>query len=123
MKLCIPVESDLGLESPVCAHFGSAPFFMIVESDSGACRAITNRNAHHAHGACAPLAALGGERVEGWIVGGIGMGALRKLEAASARVYRAEHATVSATLAAFAAGQLRPVDPASACAGHGHDHA
>jgi len=123
MKLCIPVEADHGLESPVCAHFGSAPYFMIVESESGACRAITNRNAHHQHGGCAPLAALAGERVDGWIVGGIGMGALRKLEAAKVSVYRAEHTTVSATLAAFAAGRLRPMDPAAACAGHGQESA
>jgi predicted Fe-Mo cluster-binding NifX family protein len=123
MKLCIPVEADLGLESPVCAHFGSAPYFMIVEVESGAHRAIENRNAHHQHGACAPLAALAGERVDGWIVGGIGMGALRKLEAADARVFRAEQATVAATLAAYAAGALRPMDRAAACAGHGHEHA
>ena len=60
MKLCIPVDEDLGLESPVCAHFGSAPYFMIVEVESRTHRAIPNRNTHHQHGACAPLAALAG---------------------------------------------------------------
>jgi predicted Fe-Mo cluster-binding NifX family protein len=122
VKLCIPVEEDLGLESPVCAHFGSAPYFMLVDAESGAHHLVVNRNAHHEHGRCAPLAALAGERVDGWIVGGIGMGALRKLEAASARVFRAEQRTVAANLAALAAGALRPVDPGTACAGHGHDH-
>jgi len=123
VKLCIPVEKDLGLESPVCGHFGSAPCFMIVDAETGAHRAIENRNTHHQHGGCAPLAALSGEQVDGWVVGGIGTGALRKLEATGVPVLRAEHRTVASTLVAYQAGTLRPVDPASACAGHGHDHA
>ena len=34
MNLCIPVESDEGLNSRVCAHFGSAPAFLIVELET-----------------------------------------------------------------------------------------
>ena len=35
MNLCIPVEQDAGPESPVCAHFGSAPLFLLVNTESG----------------------------------------------------------------------------------------
>ena len=122
MKLCIPVEADLGLESPVCAHFGSAPYFAIVEVERREVRTLPNTNAHHQHGGCAPLAALAGERVDGWVVGGSGMGALRKLEASSARVWRASPGTVSTTLAAFRDGRLQPMDASAACAGHEHGH-
>ena len=122
MKLCIPVEADHGLESPVCAHFGSAPAFMIVDTTTEVCRAIPNRNAHHAHGMCLPVAALRGERVDGAVVGGIGMGALMKLNAADILVYRSEHATVGETVAAWKAGTLRLVQPSMACSGHRHDH-
>jgi predicted Fe-Mo cluster-binding NifX family protein len=120
MNICIPVTEDHGLDSPVNAHFGSAPFFMVVETESGTCRAITNRNQHHGHGMCQPLAALGGEQIDGMIVGGIGMGALVKLQAAGIRVYLAEQATVRDTLAAHQAGKLREVTPGTAC-GH-QDH-
>ena len=43
------------------------------------CRAIPNRNEHHAHGMCQPLVAIQGEDIGGIVVGGIGMGALNKL--------------------------------------------
>jgi predicted Fe-Mo cluster-binding NifX family protein len=122
MIICIPVTENRGLVSPVCAHFGSAPCFLIVDTDSGACRAIENQNLHHAHGMCQPLAALQGERLDGIVVGGIGMGALNKLMMAGLEVYQAQHATVDETLAAYKSGLLPMMTPASACGHHGHQH-
>jgi len=121
MQLCVPVLEDQGLDSRVSAHFGSAPAFMIVDTDSGACRVIANNNSHHAHGMCQPLAVLAGESVDGIIVGGIGMGALMKLQAAGIEVFRAVHPTVAETIAAFKEGALQPVGQDEACAGH-HGH-
>jgi predicted Fe-Mo cluster-binding NifX family protein len=122
MNICIPVDDDRGLESRVSDHFGSAPAFMIVDTTTELCRSIPNHNEHHAHGACMPLAALRGEHVDGAVVGGIGMGALQKLNAADIHVYLSEHATVAETIAAWRAGTLRLVQPHMACGGHGHDH-
>ena len=122
MNICIPVNEDLGLKSAVCAHFGSAPAFMIVDTVTGACRAVTNHNQHHGHGMCQPLAALQGERIDGMVVGGIGMGALNKLNAANIRVFVSRLGTVAETLAAFKAGTLQPMDPGMACAHPGHGH-
>ena len=57
------------------------------------------------------------------VVGGIGMGALMKLQAAGIAVFRAEHETVAETVSAFKSGTLSQVDPAGACGGHhGHQH-
>ena len=124
MQICIPVVEDRGLESRVSAHFGSAPGFMIVDTESGHARLVGNSNQHHAHGMCQPLAALAGETVEGIVVGGIGMGALMKLQAAGITVYRALHPTVGETLAAFTTGSLQPLGQHEVCGGHhGHDHA
>ncbi len=50
------------------------------------------------------------------------MGAFGKLKAANIRVYFSEHPTVEGTVAAFKAGALREVTPATACAHHGHGH-
>jgi predicted Fe-Mo cluster-binding NifX family protein len=124
MFICIPVEENQGLQSRVCAHFGSAPMFMIADTDSGDCRAIPNQNQHHGHGMCMPLASLSGERIDGMVVGGIGMGALGKLSAAGIRVYVAEHQTVAETVEAFKAGRLELMSPGRACSQHGrgHDH-
>ncbi len=122
MRICIPVNADAGVHSPVCEHFGSSPLFMLVDTESGSCRALPNKNLHHAHGMCQPLQALQGERVDAVVVGGIGAGALMKLRAAGMAVYLAEHDTVGETLRALNAGQLRPVRPEAACAGHGDGH-
>jgi predicted Fe-Mo cluster-binding NifX family protein len=122
MNICIPIEQDQGLQSAVCAHFGSAPAFLLVDTDSEACRAIPNRNQHQGHGMCMPLASLQGESIDCLVVGGIGAGALHKLNAAGIQVYRSEHATVQETVAAFKAGTLPLVDPNMACAHHGHHH-
>ncbi len=120
MHLCVPVVDDQGLDSRVCAHFGSAPAFMLIDTETGASRRLVNHNAHHAHGTCQPLAALAGETVDGVIVGGIGMGALMKLQAAGIAVYRAAYETVGETLAALKSNALRPIAPGEACAGHHH---
>jgi predicted Fe-Mo cluster-binding NifX family protein len=122
MNICIPVEADNGLNSPVCAHFGSAPAFMIVDTDIGRCRAIVNGNQHHGHGMCMPLQSLQGEQIDAMVVGGIGMGALNKLDAASIKVYISQHATVGEVVAAFKAGSLELMQPGMACAQHGHGH-
>lgn len=120
MNICIPVNEDQGLQSPVCAHFGSAPLFLIVNTDTDECRTVNNEHAHHAHGMCQPLAALSNEQLDGIVVGGIGMGALMKLRASNIDVFLSGYPTVSATIAAYKAGALKPVTPQNACAGHGH---
>jgi predicted Fe-Mo cluster-binding NifX family protein len=122
MFVCIPIEENNGMDSAVCAHFGSAPEFLIVDTEAATCRSIPNKNQHHGHGMCAPLASLEGERIDAMVVGGIGMGALNKLMAAGIRVFMAEQSSVRGTIAALAAGALRPVEPGMACAHHGHGH-
>ncbi len=120
MNLCLPVTRNSGLDSPVSGHFGSAPLFLVVDTVTGSCREIPNGNQHHAHGTCRPTEALSGESLDGIVVGGIGAGALGKLRAAGIRVFLASQPTVGQAVAAFVAGRLEEVSPASACAGHGH---
>ncbi|MFA6034235.1 MAG: NifB/NifX family molybdenum-iron cluster-binding protein [Myxococcota bacterium] len=121
MKVCIPVNSNSGHESEVCRHFGSAPFFMIADTDSTTCSAIANNNAHHAHGMCQPLRALAGLDFDCIVVGGIGMGALMKLQSSGVAVYLSrEEGTVRQALDSIKNGLLEKVTPGNACAGHGH---
>jgi len=120
MRICIPVNEDQGLVSAVCDHFGSTPFFMIVDTESLECHAIPNKNQHHAHGMCQPLLALRGESIDGMVVRGIGMGALQRLSAASLRVFLAELGTVEEIVVAFKHGLLKEMTPAMACGGHAH---
>ena len=119
MNICIPVKEDRGLSSEVYPHFGSAPVFLIVDTESGAARAIANRNAHHGHGMCQPLSSLAGERIDAIVVGGIGMGALAKLEAGGMQVFVSDSGSVGEAVSAWKSGALRLMTPAMACGHHG----
>jgi len=120
MKVCFPVEENIGLESPVYGHFGSAPLFLAVDTDTRQVTALTNSNQHHEHGACNPLKALGSDRFDGIVVGGIGGGALNGLLRMGLKVYRAEGGTVSANVDLFIQGKLSELTPQQTCGGHAH---
>jgi predicted Fe-Mo cluster-binding NifX family protein len=120
VNVCIPVTEDQGIKSPVSLHFGSAPLFLFVETDTGTCRAVPNGNQHHGHGDCQPLRALAGETIDNLIVGGIGMGAINQLQAAGIRVFIARAGTVEDALAALESGSLAEASPATACGHQGH---
>ena len=72
MKVGFAVQFNDGLESAVYDHFGSAPAFIIVDTDQRQVSAVDNTNAHHVHGACNPVQALGGNNIDAMVVGGIG---------------------------------------------------
>lgn len=122
MNICIPIDKDLGAESPICAHFGSAPGFLLIDTESGAMRAKRNDKQEHEHGQCRPLDAIAGESVETMIVGGIGRGAFMGLSAAGIRVLISRHGTVKEALRALEEGELGAVEPSSLCAGHDPEH-
>ncbi len=121
MKIAIPVAEYRGLESPVYGHFGSAPAFALVDSDTMSVEAIGNRDHAHVHGACSPMKALAGVRPAAVIVGGIGTGALVGLRAAGIKVYRAVGGTVADAVRQFKAAALPEIEEDGACAGHGGD--
>ena len=81
MKIGFAVQSNEGIESKVYDHFGSAPAFIIVDSEAKEVLTVNNKDLHHVHGACNPIMALDGKSVDAMVVGGIGAGALAKLNA------------------------------------------
>lgn len=122
MKVCFPIESNEGLSSAVYGHFGSAPGFLLVDSVTNELTAISNGDRVHQHGACNPVAGLAGHQVDAVVVGGIGGGALYKLNAAGLRVYQAQPGTVAQNLAQLQSNQLPEYLPGHTCGGHGHHH-
>ena len=122
MKIAIPVADYRGLESPVYGHFGSAPVFALVDSETMAIEPVGNRDHGHVHGACSPLKALAGAKPDAIIVGGIGMGALLGLRAAGMKVYRCTEGTVTDAVRLLTDNKLEEIDDKGACAGHGGGH-
>jgi len=118
MRLAFPVQEDQGLESPVYTHFGSAPYFVVLDSGSGMCQTINNMDLHHSHGQCQPMKALSGNPVDAVVVGGIGGGALMGLQAQGVRVFRAVEGTVKENLEFMKEGKLPEFAANMTCAGH-----
>ena len=89
MKVGFQVERAEGMESKVYGHFGSAPAFVVVDTEKNEALTIQNQDLHHIHGACNPIGALDGHQIDFLVVGGIGGGALGKLNALGIKVYGA----------------------------------
>lgn len=122
MKVCFPVLENQGLDSQVYGHFGSAPGFVVVDMVTNELTAINNSDQIHQHGACNPVAGLDGHQVDAIVVGGIGGGALHKLNSAGLRVFQAKEGTIADNMAHFRTNALSEYMPGHTCGGHGHSH-
>jgi predicted Fe-Mo cluster-binding NifX family protein len=119
MIIAFPTQEDKGLESLVYEHFGTAHQFVVVDSETGSFEVLLNGDKEHQHGRCQPLNALGGRRVDAVVVGGIGGGALAKLNSAGVVAYRAAEASVAENLKLIKSGFLPVFTAEQTCAGHG----
>jgi len=120
MKVCFPIEKDEGLASTVYGHFGSAPMFLLVDTDSNKSTTINNADSHHSHGACKPMRALSNEQVDGIVVGNIGAGARIQLQRCGLRVFKAQGATVGENIAKITLDSLPEFGDHDNCSGHGN---
>jgi predicted Fe-Mo cluster-binding NifX family protein len=120
MKICFPVEFDRGLDSEVFGHFGSAPLFAVFDTETKSIDTINNRDLGHAHNMCDPLKALDGKMVDAIVVGGIGAGAINKLNGMGIKVYRASKGTVRDNIELFELklNTMPELTVEHACGGH-----
>jgi predicted Fe-Mo cluster-binding NifX family protein len=118
VKIAIPVTESDGLGSEIYDHFGSAPYFAIIESDDRTVQLISNANAEHKHGACSPMMALASKHIDAVIVKGIGRNAFIKLHSAGIRVYTSDASTVGIAMDKLVSGELEEFDVNRTCEGH-----
>ena len=123
MKICIPTKDERGMESELFGHFGSAPFFTVVDSESGEVEIRQNDNTHHGRGGCHPMRQFGSQSVDAVVCQGMGRRAVASLTEAGVRVLvmnqGAEH-TVQDIVVAAREQRLQPFSEQDACQGHGH---
>lgn len=118
MKVGFAVQRDEGLDSIVYDHFGSAPFFIVIDSELADVSTVGNKNLNHAHGACNPIMALDGRSLDAMVVGGIGGGALSKLNALGIKVFGAGGRTVKENLALLNDNKLAELSMENSCRAH-----
>lgn len=122
MKVCFPVKCDEGMKSIPYGHFGTAPLFVMVDLESNEVRAIGNGDLGHEHGKCQPIKALSGETVDAVIVGGIGAGAITKLNSMGIKVYKAVEGNIEVNLDLFKKGELKEFPSTHTCSHDGCHH-
>jgi predicted Fe-Mo cluster-binding NifX family protein len=117
----MPTLDDAGLSGRLAAHFGSAPYYTIVETDSGAFEVVSNAHARHEHGTCEAASGMGSREVDAVVCQGLGRRAFAGLAAAGIPVYVADEGSVSGAVEEFRAGRLVQLTEDAACGGgRGH---
>jgi len=122
MKICVPVEVNEGLDSKPFGHFGSAPMFVVCDLESGDISTINNGDLGHEHGKCQPIKDLSGNVVDAVIVGGIGQGAIMKLNSMKIKVYRAQGETIEENLNLLKENKLQEFPSNHTCSHDGCGH-
>jgi predicted Fe-Mo cluster-binding NifX family protein len=110
MMLCFPVITAEGVESSIYGHFASAPWFLIVETESRESYVVANCDGNNLYGGCNPFMALRDLKLDGIVVGGIGDDALRTMNICGFRVYQAEGASVMENVEFFERQLLTELD-------------
>lgn len=123
MKLCIPTDDERGLEGRLSSHFGSAPFFTLVESETGEARVVANLHENHEPGKCQSADALRAYGVGAVICRGLGRRAYGRLRNMGLPVFVTEAEDLAEALDRYRAGRLDRLTSERACHGgrhHGH---
>ena len=106
MKVVVSA-TDKSIDAPMDQRFGRAPWFVLVDSETGEWSAHANAAVESGHGAgieaSRAVAGLGAEAI---ITGDVGPNAHRTLDAAGIPVYSARGATVRAAVTALGEGSL-----------------
>lgn len=112
MKIAVPSMDDAGMQSPVSAHFGQAPYFTIVDSSTG--EAVGHKSGGHSDGKTPAqhLSELDVDVVVGSAMGGRAMELLGNL---GMEVFLEAEGTVTDAVEAFRQGKLPAASQAAPC--------
>lgn len=119
MLACIPTRGNGGLEDTVHEHFGSAPYFTLLDTKTNEITILENRNAHHDHGTCHPMNQLASHKIDCVICSGMGRRAIEALNAEGIRILQSPWTKISDIAEGLRTNSLTEMDPLRACRGHG----
>lgn len=119
MRICIPTETNAGLKAKVNAHFGSANYFTIYDTEKESVETLDNTNMHHAHGTCQPMKMLGARSIDVVVCSGMGARAIQGLNAVGIKALRAEASTVEEVIKKLNDKKLVEITVENACVQHG----
>lgn len=119
MIICVPTDNPKGLDSMAYGHFGSAPYFIILNTLTNEFEVINNGDAIHEHGQCNPIQPLIGKKVEVVVVAGMGARALSNLHSIGIRVYRTiEEKNIKDIISDINNNKMKELTLNDSCSGH-----
>lgn len=119
MKICIPTTENSGTASRVYGHFGSAPFFIIYDTEKELIDVVNNSDSVHEHGQCNPLSSFREKKIDIMVTGGIGFRALERLNAGGVKAYKTvNETTVADVVESFKNNRLKEITVDQTCGGH-----
>lgn len=118
MKICIPVESVEGLNASVFGHFGSAPYFLVYDTQSNGFEILGNEDSDHVHGNCHPLKVLEDKQIDTVICRGMGARAIERLNKGGIRAYRTDAKTAEEAARRCKEGGLDELTVENCCVDH-----
>jgi predicted Fe-Mo cluster-binding NifX family protein len=119
MKICVPTNGAGGLEDRLSQHFGRAPTFTIVDTESGEVTVIENKS-DHMGGTGKPPEQIKGTGSKVVLCPGLGPSALIMLMSYGMQVFVGANGTARDAIDQFKSGSLKTATLESACKEHKH---
>jgi predicted Fe-Mo cluster-binding NifX family protein len=107
MKICQPIEKDLGVENVLHGHFRTSPRFLIFDSENKELQSFEGVPEKNEKKDCQHARLLKEQQVDIAIVGGITRDCLGRLYDLGIEVYQAAGHFVEDNLKAFQNGELK----------------
>ena len=122
MKIAVTAENNNGLESVVAQHFGHAPFFMLVDVESGEVNAVQGivNPFSEAHQPGQIPGFIHEQKANVILSGGMGGRAIQFFDELGIQVATGASGTVRQALENYLGGQLKEAAPCDESVAHGH---
>jgi len=119
MKVAVPTMGKNGLNDEVSPHFGRAPTFTIVDTETNEVKVINNTS-QHTGGQGYPPEIMQKEGTEVMLCSGLGPRAITMFETFGIEVFVGASGTVKNAIAMWKDGKLQEATDANACRDHRH---
>jgi predicted Fe-Mo cluster-binding NifX family protein len=121
MKVCIPTMEKGGMDDELSEHFGGAPTFTIIDTETKDVKIVQNQSDHFGGAGKPPehIENLGAKVV---ICRGIGPKAMIMLRDFGIDVYIGSTGNANNAFEMWSSGKLEKASIQNACQGHGHEH-
>lgn len=117
LRIAIPTMGREGMKDQVSPHFGRAPTFTIVDTDTSSIEIVDNVSEHFGGMGKAP-AIISGARADAVLCSGIGPRAINMFEDLGIRVFVGAVGQVGSVVEALNAGTLEEATDEDACRQH-----